>query len=436
MRIPTRGLTRFALLLSIVWIASTAKADTPSGSSITVDQTVELALTRNPDLMAARQRVAEAQGHLRQAGLRPNPAVDFSVANGDILNSSGEREFSATYSHTFELGSKRDRRTEAARLASEMAGSEVKNRERLLAAEVRIRFAEALAAMQKLENAAELFNLTGQNLELAKARTDAGEAAPLEQGLLQVELNRINSDRMLFASQVEQAILQIKLLAGLPLDEKIQLSGSLEQPVKLPDLRTVVETALSTRADLSAARANEQVADAELRLAKSAGTPDIVVRGGYSHVQSSLDQFGYSSPGGSLVPLKDKDNIFSGGVSIVLPLRNRNQGNIEAAIARQNAARLTRESLERIVRQEVQTAFTRLAAAQQALGLFGSGVIGQSRENLKIVRGAYELGELRLLDVITEQRRLIEVQRAYADLLRDAHVAAIELDRSIGLPAN
>ncbi len=85
----------------VVFLASTAYpqgSDRPDHSAASLEQLVEHALRRNPDLVAARQRLAETQGLLRQAGLRPNPAIDFSVANGDVLNSRGERQFEVGYS--------------------------------------------------------------------------------------------------------------------------------------------------------------------------------------------------------------------------------------------------------------------------------------------------------------------------------------------------
>lgn len=438
MRFPNPGCTRLALLLSAFCITSDAFAQSETTSSaqnrLSVERLVELALARNTELLAARQRVAEAQGLLRQAGFRPNPSVDISASNGEAVNSAGESEYSITYAHTFELGGKRARRITAAQRALELAANEIENRERLLSADVRTRYAEALAAIQKLENAEELFQLTSKDLELAKARADAGEAAPLEHGLLQVELSRIRADRMLFAGQVEQALLHTKLLTGASLDENLQLFGSLEKAVIVPELNNAIESALLGRADLKAARTYEQAAEAELDLARSAATPDLVARVGYSRARSQFDQLGFSR-GGVLVPLKDEDNIISGGMSIVLPIANRHQGNIQAAIARRNAARLLRESLERSVRQEVMAAVGRLAAAQRALQIFDAGVIGQSRENLRIVHGAYELGELRLLDVINEQRRLIEIQRTHTDLLRDAYLAGVALERAIGITA-
>ena len=406
-------------------------SDVGSQEALSVEKMVELALAQNADLIAARQRLAEAEGLLRQAGLRPNPSIDITVGNGDILNSDGERAFDFGYSHTFELGGKRSRRVEAAQKTYELVRSEIANRERLLASEVRIKYAEALAAIEKLKNADELFKLTSQTFDLAKARAQAGEAAPLEQGLLQVELNRISSDRMLFAAQVEQALLQARLLAGLPLDNKLQLSGTLERAVPAPDLDWAIRTAFTKRPDLAAARINEEVAEAGVRLALAGRSPDLVLRGGYAHAQAGFDQLGFS--GASLVPLRDKDNILTAGISIVLPLSNRNQGNIAAARARKREAELARAALERTVRQEIMSAYQRLTAAQGALRVFDAGVIGQSRENLRIVRGAYELGELRMLDVINEQRRLIEIQRSYVDLLREAHVAAVEFERAAGV---
>lgn len=434
MRIPR--LTPMFLLPMMSWClfsAGAVPAQTVDAAEVTVDQLVELALSRNAELLAGRQRLAEAGGILRQAGFRPNPSIEVSAANGDALNSDGESEFSLHYSHIFELGGKREARVELARQQLETASRDVANRERLLAAEVRILYAEALAAVQKLKSADDLFDLTRKNLELAKARAEAGEAPPLEQGLLQVELNRIRSDRLLFASQVEQALLQLRLLAALPLDRSLKLAGSLDRVAQLPRLADAIELALSNRADLAAARAREQAAEAELKLARSEAVPNLQVRGGYTHVRIALDQFGFSYPGGSLVPLRDKDNMISGGISIELPLAHRNQGNIEAAIARATAARLAREALEQSIRQEIMAAFNRQESIQEALRVFDAGVVRQSEENLRIVRGAYELGELRLLDVITEQRRLVEIQRAYTDLQRDASIAAVELERAIGI---
>ncbi|MBN9657539.1 MAG: TolC family protein, partial [Acidobacteria bacterium] len=178
----------------------------------------------------------------------------------------------------------------------------------------------------------------------------------------------------------------------------------------------------------------DTLTDAETRLAKSESVPNVVASSRYSRVNSRFDQYGLSASAGSPVPIRDTDNLLAGGVSINLPLRNRNQGNIQAAVARHQNASLRRQYLERVIRQEIQVAIARYETATKALAVFDEGVLQQSRENVRILRAAYDLGEIRLIDVINEQRRLVDTQRAYTDLLREAFVAAVDLERATGAP--
>ncbi len=399
-----------------------------------LDRLVEAALKRNGDLVAARQRIAEAQGLLTQSKLRVNPSIDTSFASGKVLNSPGESEFGIGYSHTFELGGKRDRRVEVGGLGVELATLEIANRERLLKADVKARFAEALAAARDLTSAEQLYELNRQSYQIAQARTRQGEGTPLEEGLLRVEVNRIASDRLIFTNQIERALLELKTLAGFSPDESLKLAGALAAPKLSLILDQVVARALAERPDLKAVRIEESLTDAETRLAKSEAVPNLVGFTRYSRVKSQFDQFGLRTPVGPSVPIRDTDDMLTAGVSINLPLRNRNQGNIQASIARQQNAALRRQYLERVIRQEIQAAITRYETAAKALAVFDEGVLQQSRENVRILRAAYDLGEIRLLDVINEQRRLIDTQRAYTDLLREGFLAAVEIERATGAP--
>jgi outer membrane protein TolC len=85
-----------------------------------------------------------------------------------------------------------------------------------------------------------------------------------------------------------------------------------------------------------------------------------------------------------------------------------------------------------MVRQEVKAAFTQYAAAERALSTYTRGVWEVARENLAVVRRAYELGRHPLLDVIAEQRRYIEAEMGYTDVLKHAYDAVLELERAVG----
>ena len=105
---------------------------------------------------------------------------------------------------------------------------------------------------------------------------------------------------------------------------------------------------------------------------------------------------------------------------------------MQAAAARASGARLRREYLERNIPLELEAAYQRWSAANESLKTLQSGVLDPSAANLSVIREAYKLGQLRLLDVINEQRRLVDAQMQYIDVQADAARTWAELERAAG----
>jgi cobalt-zinc-cadmium efflux system outer membrane protein len=122
------------------------------------------------------------------------------------------------------------------------------------------------------------------------------------------------------------------------------------------------------------------------------------------------------------------------GVSISLPVRNKNQGTIEAAVAQSDAAKSRREFAELTVRREVASAYARYTSAARAMEIYRVGVQGQAETNLKVVQKTYELGARTLLDYIAEQRRFIDVENSFIDAVLDTYQARVEIARAAGSP--
>ena len=131
------------------------------------------------------------------------------------------------------------------------------------------------------------------------------------------------------------------------------------------------------------------------------------------------------------VPVLDRDHTITVGVSMPLPFANRNQGNIEAAQAQRQAAGLRRQFLEDSVRSEVRAAYAQYVAASQALEAFDQDVVKQAQEGVTIIRASYDLGEIQLLDLLQEQRRFLETQKAYTEILKEHYVARAALEAAI-----
>src|SRR5437016_4379587 len=95
----------------------------PQGASSS--DLVRRALGANAELAAARLDIERARARLLQAGLRPNPTVDFEHTTGRFTGSPGERTTSLGLALPLELGGKRQRRIELAQAELEAAGAEV-----------------------------------------------------------------------------------------------------------------------------------------------------------------------------------------------------------------------------------------------------------------------------------------------------------------------
>src|SRR6185369_9004419 len=152
----------------------------------------------------------------------------------------------------------------------------------------------------------------------------------------------------------------------------------------------------------------------------------------YSRRHSQFEDPLRTTGSGSALLLQDRDNILTLGISIPLQTRKRNQGNVEAAVARQAAAKLRREHLELTIPIEVEAAWQRYQAARNTVAILNGGVLDESEKNLSVIRQAYNLGQLRLLDVLNEQRRLLETQLSYIDLDAELARSVAELERAAG----
>ena len=407
--------------------ASAKYVDPAQGTSS--NDLVRRALTANAEITATRLDIERGHARLQQAKLRPNPTFDFEQTTGRLTGSSGERETSIGFALPLEIGGKRQRRIDLAQAELRAAEAEVADRERRLTAEVRTAYAEALAAVRELQITEELTNIDVQTSRIVEVRVNEGDSAPLEHNLLRVEIERLNARRALVEGRLQGALLKLKSLSGVPPGETLRLREELAAPdfATPPDsLAAALDIALRTRPDLTLARLNEEAAQAGLRLARAQAAPDITAFSKYTTNRSVFD----NTPVGVL---SDRDRLLSFGVSVSIPLFNRNQGaKAEAEIAITQAQR-RREFTEQLVRAEVASAYGRYQAAQAASNIFRQGVLDRSAQNIKAIRGAYEVGAFRVTDLLSEQRRFVDSQREFTEALAEYYRALADLQSAMGL---
>ena len=397
----------------------------------TADEAVRIALENNGELAAARKELEASQALVKQARLRPNPSLETSGAKQ--INGA-DNSLTVQGMLPLELGGRRNARILVAEREVVVREKAVADSERLLASEVRLKFGEALANTLKLKLTEDLLDAALQEFRLVQARVVEGKIAPLEENMTVVELNRLRSFRETEEGNTRIKLLELRNLLGMKSEEPLRLRGDFENLITpLPTLSEATVAALQTRPDFSAMRAIEDLAEAQIEQARADGKLDASVTAGYQRMASSFPVNGITNTG-QLRPVQDVFHFFTFGVTLQIPVRNKNQGAIEAALATRDAAQKRREFAELVVRREVATAFVRYESAARAMEIFRVGVRGQAAENLNVVRQTYELGARNLIDYLIEQRRYIEIENEFIDAQLKVYQARVEILRATNAP--
>ena len=399
-------------------------------NGLTADDLVRYALTHNGELAAARQMITEVRGRLRQAGARPNPMVEASGSQA-VTTADNNLELGAEL--PLELGGRRKARIAVAEREVELRESEVADFERKLAAEVRMRYSDAVAAARNLKFTEDLLTLTRDSHRLVQARVEKGKTAPLEQNMVFVEVNRVDAMRVNFEGKIEVAIFDLKKTVGMSPGEALRLRGEFSIDQQPPQQSEALRNALTTRPDLTAAKAAENLAQAQIEQVRIEGKVDASIFASYMRQNMGYDVRGFNSAG-VLAPVQGVFHYLTFGVRLTLPVRNKNQGNIEAAVATLEAARERRQFAEIVVRNEVAAAYARFERAQVSLAIYRDAVRAQALRNLDVIQQTYTLGQKSLLEYIGEQRRYIDIETSYTDVLKEYFNSLVEIERAAGVP--
>ena len=398
-------------------------------NGLSLEQVIARALEHEPSLRAARSEIDVARGMRLQASLWPNPGVSFERR---VEPAGTDNQTTVAVEWPLDLF-RRGRRVAVADREVAAVQLAVADRERLLAAEVRLRYGDVLATVRNVAIFDELVATTRRQHELLRSRVEEGATPPLERDLLNVELRRLEADRLLLVGETEAALVELKRVLGMRADEPLVVRDTLHSVVQrefssraqVPDA-----SALDQRADVREAAARVDVAEAKIDRAQVEGRFDVNLFASYMRMDAGFPQRGFT-PAGGVERIRGLFRYLSAGAMITVPVLNRNQGEVAAARAEQAGAESAYAAARLAADAELAAARTRDDHARQAVGAY-TGAQTLARQNLTVVGQSYELGRVTVFDVLAEQRRYLDVERGYTEALRAAYEARTALNRALG----
>jgi cobalt-zinc-cadmium efflux system outer membrane protein len=394
---------------------------------MTVEQLVALAIERSPELQAARSRVAAAGALVPQAGVRPNPMLSSSHERGEM----GMNTTAVGLEWPLALRRRSSRAAVAGREA-DLAALSVRERERLLASEIREQAGRLLAARRRLDVTTEALTAARRMRELLDRRVTEGGSPKLDANLATVEALRLEADVALATGEVQAAAIELRALAGLPTDAAVNVTDSLETLASVPFLpRLTTAAALDARPDVRSAIGQIGLADARIDAARREGLYDVTFAAGYTRSRFGFDLYGFTHHG-QRVLIEDIFHTATIGARITLPFFDRKAGAVAAAQAERVAAEASVTAAQRVARAEIDASLARDREARRAVELYAGEVRTLARQNVDVMLEGYDLGRFPLSDVLAEQRRYLDVEAGYTAVLERAYQARAAVASAFG----
>jgi outer membrane protein, heavy metal efflux system len=401
------------LLIIAIPIAATAQPTTP----LTLERAVDRFFQRNLAVEAARHRVDVARAEQLVARARPNPTLTLSAENlpySGPTPASELYEIGTTYSHPIELGGKRERRQNVANATVAVAEAELADTMQRRLLDLKRAFYEVLLARHTVEHASDNRLALDGLVTLNETRLRGGVIAEGE--VIKARVERGKADTALAQARLELQQAGIKLLDMLGESDfaaAAMVDGELgPAPDVAPDLASLRTMALQRRPAIAAAEQSGALATRRIALEESRRTPDVSPFVGLRRV--------------------GENNTVLFGISIPLPIIDRNEGGIARARADARAAEAELALQRNRALAEVEAAYRAWENARDRAAAFDQGLRRQAEEAQSIARAAYQEGAIELLPYLEAQRTRAEVQQQYLRALFDARVSVLQLEHAVG----
>ncbi len=368
---------------------------------------ISLADIVNPELALARSEVRAKEGVARQAGLFPNPELEFEL--GDISTSDfDDRTEKVALVQALILSGRRGAAVSAAEAERLAALESYRTLRRDVIRRIRGVRAQCLHVREAKATLESLLAEAKRTLDIAETRFEV-RAAPESQvtkALLEVyQLEVTQKDLDQHGARTAAELNAILGGVDIPME---RLAGKLEtESLAAEDLLRSAN--LDEHPALKTAERNIEAAEASLKEAKAARFPDLGLSLAYGRSRSEDTDF------------------YEAGLSLPLPIFDRNQGRVTESLSRVDAAR----ERARIVEGELQVAYElarqRYLSLQDQLHATLERILPAAERGFAQAQEGYRVGRLPILELIDAQRTLADIRLRVLELRRDLVVADADL---------
>jgi outer membrane protein TolC len=411
--------------------------------TLTLDDTIRLALSQNPYHLASGERVQAAKAIVREAAANFFPTLNaqglhtldekvFSLEFPDPITGKPQRvtmDFTRDYQFSLSLslplftGGRLISGFKQAKYNLLSTEEGARQSENTTVFNAKTAFYGCLIAKEFVKVAEEAVEVAEKHLKNVKSLHEVGMASKFDMLRSEVRVANLKPQLIKARNNLEIAKLGLKALLGIDLSQSLEIKGELIYEAYEPDLEECLAKALRNRPEVSQLNYQKQMAEETVKLVRAADFPTVALSGTYNFWADKLNF------------QKDTWQSFY-AINLVLNVPIFNGFSASARVAQSKAVirelELTRKGLEKTVGFEVRRAILNLKEAKESL-LSQEKNVEQAQESLRIAELNFSEGLATTLDVSSVQADLSQAKINYTQALYDYVVSLAQLDKAMGV---
>ncbi len=414
---------------------------------LTLEESINIALSQNPYHLASEKRIDMARAKLREAVANFFPTLNaqsqhtldeklFELIFPSFIPGEPPQRFSVDFTRDYQVslsfsiplftGGRLSSGFKQAKYNLRSAEEAARKSEQDTIFRTKQAFYGVLLAKEFVKVAEEAVEVAEKHFKNVKSLYEVGMASKFDLLRSEVQVANLTPQLIKARNNLRIAELALKTILGLELDQPLELKGELKFIPYEPDLEEATIKALQNRPELMQLNYQRKMASEMMKLARSFHFPTIAVGGTYNFWGDRLN-FG-----------KDIWQSYY-TINLILSVPIFNGFSTYAQVAESQALvkeiELQEKGMMEMIKFEVRQAILNLKEAKESL-LSQEKNVAQAEESLRIAELNFNEGLVTTLDVSAAQAALSQAKTNYSQALYDYVISLAELDKAMGLTSS
>jgi len=398
------------------------------GETLTLTRCIEIALKKNPNIVAATNTVEVSRSRVGEArsGYYPqlSASAGYTRSNPTTVTTPsqryGEYQGSVTLSQTLLDFGKTSSSVNVTKYNLASSRSDLLTTEDATILSVKQAYYGVLQAKRNRGVAADVITQFQLHLDQAKGFYEVGTKAKIDVIKAEVDLSNAQLSLINAENALKIAWVNLNNAMGVPDAPSYDIEDNLSFQQYAITLEEATAKAFENRPDLQSIIAKRQAAEANISLQRSGYYP--VLSGSASYMTAGVD-----------VPPSDLNNGWSAGVTLTVPLFSGFLTSHQVAEAKSNlyVLKANEESLRQQILLDVRQAYLNLQAAAASIST-AELASKQAKENLDLANGRYAAGVGSPVEVSDAFATYVTAQANYTTALANYRIAQANIERAMG----